>query len=103
QRYHLQKRDRSRATHQRAVDVEIETMMRRYRMFVAALFIAVSAMAQRGAETNVHVVELPVSVVDASGNPVRALTAANFTLYDENKKQPITSFDAIDFASGEAS
>jgi VWFA-related protein len=51
---------------------------------------------------NVNVVEVPVSVVDSSGNPVRGLTAANFELYDGGKKQPITSFDKIDFVSKEA-
>ena len=73
--------------------------MRHILAFVAATLIAVSAFAQ-GAETiNVHVVELPVTVLDASGKPVRGLTAANFVLYDEKRKQPITSFDAIDFAT----
>jgi VWFA-related protein len=73
--------------------------MSRYLTFVAASLIAVSTLGQSSAEINVHVVELPVWVVDASGKPVRGLTAANFALYDEKKKQPITSFDAIDFAS----
>jgi len=66
---------------------------------VASSLLALSALAQSASTINVHVVELPVSVVDASGNPVRGLTAANFALYDEKKKQPITSFDAIDFAA----
>ena len=46
---------------------------------------------------NVNVIEVPVTVVDSSGNPVRGLTAANFELYDGGKKQAITSFDKIDF------
>jgi VWFA-related protein len=74
--------------------------MRHLLTLVAVLLIAVSTLGQSSAEINVHVLEMPVAVVDASGNPVRGLTAANFVLYDENKKQPITSFDAIDFASG---
>ncbi|HXH37542.1 MAG TPA: VWA domain-containing protein, partial [Thermoanaerobaculia bacterium] len=77
-------------------------MNRSHLAFVAASLIAVSTLAQNSAEISVHVVELPVSVIDASGNPVRGLTAANFALYDEKKKQPITSFDTIDFASGGA-
>jgi len=72
--------------------------MRHILTFVAVLLIAVSTLGQSSSEINVHVVELPVSVVDASGSPVRGLTAANFALYDEKKKQPITSFDTIDFA-----
>jgi len=69
---------------------------------IAASAIAVSAFAQSGATINVHVMELPVTVIDGSGNPVRGLTAANFILYDEKTKQSITSFDAIDFAARDA-
>jgi len=76
--------------------------MRRLLVLLASLFIAVAALAQPAATINVHVVELPVSVLDASGNPVRGLTADNFTLYDEKRRQPITSFDAVDFASASA-
>ena len=42
-----------------------------------------------------------MTVVDSSGNPVRGLTAANFEVYDGGKRQTITSFDKIDFASTE--
>ncbi|HEV7427936.1 MAG TPA: VWA domain-containing protein [Thermoanaerobaculia bacterium] len=73
--------------------------MRRLLALAAASLLACSAFAQKTATINVHVVELPVSVLDPSGNPVRGLTAANFALYDEKKKQPITSFDAVDFAA----
>jgi len=73
--------------------------MRRLFAVVAASLLAFSALAQSASTINVHVVELPVSVLDSSGNPVRGLTAANFALYDEKKKQPITSFDSIDFAA----
>ncbi|MEA2329734.1 MAG: hypothetical protein QOE68_4693, partial [Thermoanaerobaculia bacterium] len=73
--------------------------MRRLLAVAAASLIALCASAQSTSTINVHVVELPVSVLDASGNPVRGLTAANFALYDEKKKQAITSFDAIDFAA----
>src|SRR5436309_8284949 len=77
--------------------------MRRILAVAAAWLVAISALAQSTSQTtstiNVHVVELPVSVLDDSGNPVRGLTAANFALFDEKKKQPITSFDAIDFAA----
>jgi VWFA-related protein len=73
--------------------------MRRFLSFAAASLLALSASAQSTSTINVHVVELPVSVLDDSGNPVRGLTAANFALFDEKKKQPITSFDAVDFAA----
>jgi VWFA-related protein len=77
--------------------------MRRILAVAAASLIALSALAQSTSLStstiNVHVIELPVSVLDASGSPVRGLTAANFALYDEKKKQSITSFDAVDFAA----
>jgi VWFA-related protein len=73
--------------------------MRQLLAVAAASLIALCASAQSTSTINVHVVELPVSVLDGSGNPVRGLTASNFALYDEKKKQAITSFDAIDFAA----
>jgi VWFA-related protein len=73
--------------------------MRRILAIAFTSLLALSALAQGTSTINVHVVELPVSVLDASGNPVHGLTAANFALYDEKKKQPITSFDAVDFAA----
>lgn len=47
----------------------------------------------------VHLVEVPVTVVDHEGNPVRGLKRENFELFDDGKRQKITAFDAIDFAS----
>ena len=73
--------------------------MRRLLAVASVSLIALCASAQNTSTINVHVVELPVTVLDASGNPVRGLTAANFALYDEKRKQSITSFDAIDFAA----
>jgi VWFA-related protein len=73
--------------------------MRRFLAVAAASLIASYVSAQTTSTVNVHVVELPVSVLDATGNPVRGLTAANFALSDEKKKQAITSFDTVDFAA----
>jgi VWFA-related protein len=50
----------------------------------------------------VHLVEVPVTVVDGAGNPIRGLTSANFELFDEGRRQKITAFDAIDFTSMES-
>jgi VWFA-related protein len=72
------------------------------RFFAVALMCTTSAFAQMRETVNVNVVEVPVSVVDSSGNPVRGLTAANFEVYDNGKKQAVTSFDKVDFASKEA-
>lgn len=66
------------------------------------LLFAATAFAQLRETVNVNIVEVPVSVVDSSGNPIRGLTAANFEVYDGGKKQAITSFDKIDFGSKEA-
>jgi len=71
-------------------------MNRNLMIFAAALFAA-SAHAQPGTT-----ISFPVSVVTAAGSPVRGLTAANFSVYDEKKKQAITSFDAVDYTSGAA-
>src|SRR5438094_6154992 len=75
--------------------------MFRFRMAVAAVAVlAFAANAQKLNESiTVSVVEVPVTVVDSSGNPVRGLTAANFKLYDQGKEVPVSSFDTIDFAS----
>ena len=51
----------------------------------------------------VTVVEIPVTVVDRAGNPVRGLTKENFELVDEGKKQRIEYFEEIDLARISAS
>jgi len=71
------------------------------RVAAVILFIAASAVAQMRETVNVHIVEVPVSVVDSGGKPIRGLTAANFEVYDGGKKQAITSFDKVDFGSAE--
>lgn len=43
-------------------------------------------------------VEVPVRVVDRDGKPIRNLTANDFELFDDGKKQAILGFDAIDLA-----
>jgi VWFA-related protein len=50
----------------------------------------------------VHLVEVPVTVIDHAGNPIRDLKPENFELFDDGKRQKITAFDAIDFASTES-
>ena len=71
--------------------------MRNVFLFVAASLIGVAALGQPGVPA--VSISFPVSVADALGHPVRGLSAANFALYDEKRKQPITSFDVVDFTS----
>jgi VWFA-related protein len=47
---------------------------------------------------SVTVVEIPVNVIGKDGKPVAGLTAADFELYDDNKKQPINGVDVVDLA-----
>jgi VWFA-related protein len=69
-----------------------------------SLFLfAVSASAQVRESITVSYVEVPVTVVDRGGNPIRGLTKENFEILDEGKNRPISGFDAVDFASREAS
>jgi len=76
--------------------------MRCLRRVVLFLLLVTSSLSAQVSETiDVHMVEVPVTVVDHAGNPVRGLTAANFELLDRGKKQAITNFDAIDFQSEE--
>ena len=65
--------------------------------FAAALMSA-AAFAQMKESINVNVVEVPVTVVDGSGNAVRGLTKANFKLFDQGKERAIIAFDAIDLS-----
>lgn len=44
----------------------------------------------------VTLVEVPVTVVDRAGNPVRGLTAANFEIFEGRKQHPITNFEMVD-------
>ncbi|MEA2570121.1 MAG: hypothetical protein QOI24_2122 [Acidobacteriota bacterium] len=72
------------------------------RIACVALLMAGAARGQLQESVNVHVVEVPVTVVDRDGNPVRGLTEANFELLDGGHRQAVTAFDAIDFASFES-
>lgn len=69
---------------------------------ITVVAIAAIALGQVRESVTVNVVEVPVTVVDSAGNPVRGLTAANFELYDNGQKRQITAFDKIDFQSQES-
>lgn len=44
------------------------------------------------------IIEVPVNVIGKDGKPIAGLTAADFELYDDGKKQTITGFEAIDLS-----
>src|SRR5438067_7035585 len=71
------------------------------RVALLLLLAASAASAQLKETIDVHLVEVPVTVVDRAGDPVRGLTAANFEVLDQGKKREIKSFDKIDFNSAE--
>ncbi len=76
-----------------------------WRPFAGLCLIAVPALALAGAEppreptftdtAEVTAVEIPVQVV-LDGKPVRGLTAANFTVYQDKKKEAVTGFETVD-------
>ncbi len=61
--------------------------------------MASAAVAQVNDRVNVTLVEVPVTVADGSGNPVRGLKAENFVLSDDRGKRAVASFEVVDFAS----
>jgi VWFA-related protein len=63
------------------------------------LLVALGAAAQVGEKITVNVIEVPVTVVDGNGNSLRGLTAANFELFDDGVRRPVTAIEAVDFAA----
>lgn len=76
--------------------------MRSLTRFALLLVVAGAAAAQVKESITVSYVEVPVTVVDRSGNPVRGLTTANFEVIDEGKKRDVVGFDTVDFSSAES-
>ncbi len=67
------------------------------------LLVAASLQAQvNQSSITINYVEVPVTVADRGGNPIRGLTKANFDIIDEGKKREITGFEAIDFTARNA-
>jgi len=77
--------------------------MRTASYFVAiALLVAAVASAQVKESITVSYVEVPVTVVDRAGNPIRGLQGKDFEVLDQGKARVIRSFDVVDFASPES-
>jgi VWFA-related protein len=68
------------------------------KLILPTLLVALSALGQSGETVNVHVIEVPVTVADRAGNPVRGLTAANFEILDGGVRRAVTGFEVVDFA-----
>ena len=49
--------------------------------------------------TNVLAVEVPVQVLGKDGEPVRGLKAADFTIYDGRREEPVTGFEVLDLST----
>ncbi|HEX6087117.1 MAG TPA: VWA domain-containing protein [Thermoanaerobaculia bacterium] len=64
------------------------------------LILTLPLDAQQLSETiSVTVVEVPVTVVDRAGKPVRGLTKDQFEVLVDGKRVPVTGFDTIDMAT----
>ena len=72
------------------------------RLLIPFLLLTTSAFAQVQQTIEVHLVEVPVTVIDGNGDPVRGLTEKNFAIFDEGKPRRIVSFDVVDFAAPES-
>jgi VWFA-related protein len=57
-----------------------------------------SAQSSPQFRAGVDVVRLDVSVLDRNRKPIRGLTAADFTVLEDGKPQPVVAFSAIDMA-----
>jgi VWFA-related protein len=68
---------------------------------LALALASAPALAQKNAgvvqeKASVTVIEVPVNVLGKDSKPLAGLTAADFELYDNGKKQEITGFDVAD-------
>ena len=72
------------------------------RLPVLLLLPAILAAQQKPASVSetaeAVLVEVPVRVLDRDGQPIRGLTAEDFELFDDGRRQQIVGFDAIDLA-----
>jgi VWFA-related protein len=64
------------------------------------LLLAVPAVPQsrRAESIDVVLVEVPVTIIDRDGNPIRNLSKDNFEVWDGREKRDIAYFDVLDLA-----
>lgn len=73
--------------------------MTRFLLLSALAAGALSLTAQVRQTIDVTLIEVPVVVSSANGDPVRGLTKDNFTILDEGKQRQIATFEVVDFGS----
>src|SRR6202008_1402876 len=69
------------------------------RFAVLLVVFAAVAQAQMSEKITVNYVEIPVTVVDRDGVPIRGLKAENFQVMSEGKPRSVQSLDVVDFGS----
>ncbi|MDX1643220.1 MAG: VWA domain-containing protein [Thermoanaerobaculia bacterium] len=69
---------------------------------VSILFAAPGVAQEYSDTTSVVVVEVPVNVTTRDGDPITGLTADDFEILDQGKKQVISGFDVIDLRQEES-
>jgi len=78
--------------------------MRRSAMALAACWMAVTSAGARqdraqplpSFRSSVDLIQIDATVLDGAGRPVRGMRAADFTLFEDGKPQPIVAFSAVD-------
>jgi len=66
------------------------------------VMLAAVAQGQMSEKITVNYVEIPVTVVDRDGVPIRGLKAENFQVVSEGKPRPVQSVDVVDFGSDQS-
>src|SRR5204862_1031847 len=76
----------------------VQLQMRFLPLFLALGMVVLTAQSQPQStfRSGIDIVRLDVSVLDKERMPVRGLTAADFTVLEDGKPQPIVAFDAVD-------
>ena len=89
--------------------VKVDRFRRAGTRFSAATLLTLTAALAAGQEkppaaavvqeqASATVIEIPVNVIGKDGNPVAGLTAADFELFDDGKKQTVSGLEVIDLS-----
>ena len=69
------------------------------RKLIVVLLAALPLVAQMRESISVTAIEVPVTIVDRSGQPIRGLTKDKFELFVDGKRTAITGFETIDLST----